>query len=215
MVGRSGSSKDQTKPIEGRIQNGHPWSSALRIREGFQPPVQQTTVIEDKGKTIEAIQVLSKSPNQKVLIPIQGKNDGEASSSGLKLKVNRFINPTVCDSIDLTTGIDLNENLISAENFDPVTCGNEKNFNKPFGIDMLMKGDNLAETQNYSNPCTSTARVKVNPEFISAEMSDDGIAIKLNEDLVNANALVLKNSLVVKVLGDNIPTPVCCWELRK
>lgn len=61
----------------------------------------------------------------------------------------------------------------------------------------------------------SSAHLKVNPEFTSLEMSDDGVAIKINEYCVNANALKLKNSLVVKVLVNKIPIPACCWELRR
>lgn len=48
MVGRSGSYKDQMKPIEGKIHNGHPRNSALRIREGFRPLVQQNIIVEGK-----------------------------------------------------------------------------------------------------------------------------------------------------------------------
>ncbi|PKU73414.1 hypothetical protein MA16_Dca013870 [Dendrobium catenatum] len=145
-----------------------------------------------------------------MLILVQGKNESEASSSGLKLKVNRFFNPNVAENIDMVNEGELNHDLTLVENSEPVICGKGINLNRPAIIAMLKKGENLALSQQFSNPWMSTARMKVNPQFTSIEMSDDGIAIKLNEDLANANALILKNSLVVKVLGNNIPIPVCC-----
>ncbi|PKU77057.1 hypothetical protein MA16_Dca001663 [Dendrobium catenatum] len=97
-----------------------------------------------------------------VLIPIQGKNDVEASSFGLKLKVNRFITPIICDSNDSTTGMDFNHNLVLTEFFGPVTCGNGNNLDKPIDSIMMKNGDNLSEAQIYSNPWNTNARVKVN-----------------------------------------------------
>ncbi|KAI0519721.1 hypothetical protein KFK09_007180 [Dendrobium nobile] len=47
------------------------------------------------------------------------------------------------------------------------------------------------------------------------EFSEDGIAVKLNADIEARNSQLLKNSVVIKVLGNNAPFSVCSTELRK
>ncbi|KAI0488531.1 hypothetical protein KFK09_028366 [Dendrobium nobile] len=47
------------------------------------------------------------------------------------------------------------------------------------------------------------------------ELSDDGIAVKLNPVIEAKNLDVLKNSIVIKVLGGNVPYSVCSFDMRK
>ncbi|XP_028553176.1 uncharacterized protein LOC110103722 [Dendrobium catenatum] len=47
------------------------------------------------------------------------------------------------------------------------------------------------------------------------ELSDDGIVVKLNPVIEAKNSEVLKNSIVIKVLGGNVPYSVCSFDLRK
>ncbi|KAI0492218.1 hypothetical protein KFK09_026487 [Dendrobium nobile] len=50
---------------------------------------------------------------------------------------------------------------------------------------------------------------------IAVSMSEDGMAMKLNLEKELANALILKKSLVIKVLGQNIPFSIYSQELRR
>ncbi|KAI0492176.1 hypothetical protein KFK09_026442 [Dendrobium nobile] len=47
------------------------------------------------------------------------------------------------------------------------------------------------------------------------ELSEDGIAMKLNPVIEAKNSEVLKNLIVIKVLGGNVPYSVCSFDLRK
>ncbi|KAI0529109.1 hypothetical protein KFK09_001656 [Dendrobium nobile] len=47
------------------------------------------------------------------------------------------------------------------------------------------------------------------------EFFEDGVAVKLNAEREADNSKVLKNSIVLKVLGNGVPFSVCCSELRR
>ncbi|XP_020694517.1 uncharacterized protein LOC110108283 [Dendrobium catenatum] len=49
----------------------------------------------------------------------------------------------------------------------------------------------------------------------STPVTEDQIVVIMNSDSEIANSHILRNSLVIKVLGSNIPFPVCSRELRK
>ncbi|KAI0499483.1 hypothetical protein KFK09_017687 [Dendrobium nobile] len=58
-------------------------------------------------------------------------------------------------------------------------------------------------------------RIKINFDPNSTVMSSDGIAVRLNTDQEITNSRTLPNSILLKVLGKNIPLSICSIELRK
>ncbi|XP_028555586.1 uncharacterized protein LOC114580895 [Dendrobium catenatum] len=68
---------------------------------------------------------------------------------------------------------------------------------------------------NVVNAWKKTQHIKLNYDMDSTPVTDDGIAVIMNCKSENVNSQVLKNSLVIKVLGNNIPFPVCSRELRR
>ncbi|KAI0524605.1 hypothetical protein KFK09_003982 [Dendrobium nobile] len=86
--------------------------------------------------------------------------------------------------------------------------------------DTVSLGDKHVE--DMKNPKTSfinawsrPQRIKINFDTNSTVMSSDGLAVKLNTELEITNSKILQNSIVLKVLGKNIPFSTCSIELRK
>ncbi|XP_020688384.2 uncharacterized protein LOC110103861 [Dendrobium catenatum] len=57
--------------------------------------------------------------------------------------------------------------------------------------------------------------IKISFNRYQVEFLEDDIAVKLNADMEEKNSQILKNSVVIKVLGNNVPFSICSTELRR
>ncbi|KAI0493888.1 hypothetical protein KFK09_024014 [Dendrobium nobile] len=71
------------------------------------------------------------------------------------------------------------------------------------------KSNEVAEAWSKPKP------IKISFNKDQVEFSEDGIAVKLNADMEAKNSQTLKNSVVIKVLGNNVPFSICSTELRR
>ncbi|KAI0529244.1 hypothetical protein KFK09_001791 [Dendrobium nobile] len=83
--------------------------------------------------------------------------------------------------------------------------------------DQSAKSDRIGgePTRSFVSTWQKVQHIKVNFNSNSTKLSEDGMAVKLNPVKEMANAQILKKSLVIKVLGQNIPFSVCSQELRR
>ncbi|KAI0492179.1 hypothetical protein KFK09_026445 [Dendrobium nobile] len=126
-------------------------------------------------------------------------------SAGLVLKVNE----SLCNKKLL-----LGRNFLSdVENLDQEV---------PIEVDSVQEQVNKEGNDKKGNPKDEFVEAWKKPQHIrhsfnndSVEMSDDGIAVKLNaeKDIMNSN--ILKFSLIIKILGNKISFPMCSVELRR
>ncbi|XP_020675523.1 uncharacterized protein LOC110094600 [Dendrobium catenatum] len=65
------------------------------------------------------------------------------------------------------------------------------------------------------NPWSNKPYIKLDFKEEEVVYSEDGMAIRLNEDLEKMNSKKLSNSLVIKVFGKNLPSHLVAWEIRK
>ncbi|PKU59671.1 hypothetical protein MA16_Dca023932 [Dendrobium catenatum] len=101
-------------------------------------------------------------------------------------------------------------------------------FNKS-GTDSSKDGDSVnirveglvtdnAKTKGWDevgNAWTKPKHIKIKWNREKVELSDDGVTVLLNSEMEEKNKHVLRNSVVIKVLGSNVSFPVCSLELRR
>ncbi|XP_020695548.1 uncharacterized protein LOC110108999 [Dendrobium catenatum] len=81
--------------------------------------------------------------------------------------------------------------------------------------DVVLEVKQCMELNNQEKQDQKTQHIKLNYDNRSTCFTEDGIAVKLNNDKEIANSQILKKSMVVKVLGSNIMFSVCSQELRR
>ncbi|KAL0923914.1 hypothetical protein M5K25_004701 [Dendrobium thyrsiflorum] len=191
-----GSSSTVMRNSKTRIDFGSRSNAKLVIREGASPVVQ-TPIIEGKGKDIiqDPIAALDVLPKQSC-----ASFDPDApSSSAVILKVNKFSG--IQENVDFNQ---TNRNL-------------EDNF-KSRDEGIIEDGEIIKDDCVNNEVITAWKKpqhIKLSFDNALKEMSDDGIAVKLNLEMEQRNSQVLKNSLVIKVLGNKVAFPVCSVELRR
>ncbi|XP_020689854.2 uncharacterized protein LOC110104908, partial [Dendrobium catenatum] len=103
-------------------------------------------------------------------------------------------------------GRKIGDELISVE-------GLKENVQVEEGCDVVENLKN--KTNEVSEAWSKPKPIKLSFNKNMVERSEDGIAVKLNSDMELKNSQVLKNSVAIKVLGNNVPFSVCSTELRK
>ncbi|XP_020700819.1 uncharacterized protein LOC110112820, partial [Dendrobium catenatum] len=83
---------------------------------------------------------------------------------------------------------------------------------KNLRLNVEKKSDNWNEV---GNAWTKPRHINIDWNSETTELSDDGVAVLLNSEKEEKNKHVLRNSVVIKVLGNNVPFPMCSLELRK
>ncbi|KAI0519761.1 hypothetical protein KFK09_007221 [Dendrobium nobile] len=70
--------------------------------------------------------------------------------------------------------------------------------------------DDNASVSKFTSAWQNTQHIKLNFNFNSTQLTEDGLAVKLNTDKEMANSQVLKKSLVIKLLGQDISFSILC-----
>ncbi|KAL0921288.1 hypothetical protein M5K25_008347 [Dendrobium thyrsiflorum] len=222
ILGRFGNNRVEASNLDGRTKKSSLRNSALIIREGFQPSLQRANPIEGKGKRVADVQGSPSASQLKGLLP--GRFDWEASSSGLKLKVNRFVSatdPTTNLSVDsLNQGSCSSSVLIPYERIidrEPTGLVNNSTFMKK-----MYSGPEKVETPSFTNG--DAGGVNGNPDCLKevnqsagigdSFLTDNGVAVKLHTPNEIANANKLQFVVVAKTSMGSIwsVSSHYCWN---
>ncbi|XP_028551527.1 uncharacterized protein LOC110100832 [Dendrobium catenatum] len=205
------------------------WNGALVIKDVAEHSLNVFKPVEGKGKAVTEMdphipplkrngalvikEILDQSPN--VVKHVEGKGKAVAetlnpSSSGIKLFVNRFGNsnaiPGLCRSA-------INESSLNLVN---------KNFHSELDSSMVTddtllisempkkSGDNAS-----ANPWSKKPYINLDFNEKEVIISEDGIAVKLIQEMEDINSKKLSKSLVIKVFGRELHSYKVAWELRK
>ncbi|KAI0492067.1 hypothetical protein KFK09_026332 [Dendrobium nobile] len=183
----------------GSLRSSGRGSNGIVIKEGVVNH-HRIAPVKGKGKSMLVENVVGKD------IIGGGMNPGAAilessATDDLILRVNNFSG--VLDTFkgrkiddDLSSVEVLKEDITAEEG--PVEMELQKN-----------KSNEIVDAWSKPKP------IKVSFNKNNVEFSEDGIAVKLNADMEARNSQILKNSVVIKVLGNNVPFSVCSTELRK
>ncbi|KAI0497271.1 hypothetical protein KFK09_020494 [Dendrobium nobile] len=77
------------------------------------------------------------------------------------------------------------------------------------------KEDNVKNMGQVVEAWSKPKPIKIAFDKDLLQFSEDGVAVKLNAEREAENVRVLKNSIVLKVLGNGVPFSVCSSELRR
>ncbi|KAI0524441.1 hypothetical protein KFK09_003810 [Dendrobium nobile] len=199
-------------------------SSGIVIREGLKPHCRPIAV-EGKGKSI----LVNGCENSNcmdgelaelaVLDPIAPEN--------LVLRVNNF-----SGILDLKKERNMEKNVLVMENrnADSIWLKTDdllKTTEDPLSVkDNLGMADSLGNKNEIVDAWSKPKHIKIAFSKDQVEFTDDGVAVKMDSDTEVKNMEVLKNSIVIKVLGSNIPfsgisapvwirlpnVPLYCWD---
>ncbi|KAI0497183.1 hypothetical protein KFK09_020405 [Dendrobium nobile] len=200
----------------------------LIIREVSEYPVKKTDdFVIGKCKCILNLPAYNTPSLKNSNIDLNQKsNDVEASSSNVKVFVNKFSCSNAISDLwpeinaNYQNFINNSSHYIDEHPFDLSSDLPAKNFKQAVigekvSCEVMAKNSDYRATNNVPNAWKKTQHIKLNYDLSSTPVTDDGIAVIMNPDLENVNSHVLRNSLVIIVLGSNIPFPVCSRELRK
>ncbi|XP_020681534.1 uncharacterized protein LOC110098923 [Dendrobium catenatum] len=127
-----------------------------------------------------------------------------SASNDLILRVNNF-----SGVLDTIKGRNIDDDLSSLEVLKEDVVVEDKTNES---VDMEFRKNKSNEvTEAWSKP----KPIKISFNKDQVEFSEDGIAVKLNADMEAKNLQILKNSVVIKVLGNNVPFLICSIELRR
>ncbi|KAI0513418.1 hypothetical protein KFK09_009438 [Dendrobium nobile] len=98
------------------------------------------------------------------------------------------------------------------DNLDLGKNSGKESMNGGIVVEDLNKQENMKEV---IEAWTKPKHIKINFDREQVELSEDGIAVRLNSDMEEKNKQVLRHSVVIKVLGNNVLFPVCSIELRR
>ncbi|KAI0488460.1 hypothetical protein KFK09_028293 [Dendrobium nobile] len=211
----------QSKMDQGSSRKG---ANPLVIREVTDGPTKKVIkFVEGKGKSI--------LDNSDCNSPIIEKNcssskpnDAEASSSDFKIFVKNFgYSNAISDpwpAINANTSNEVNENSNSVNKLHSVPCSdpfinpNFQSETRRFSsiVNSTKEGDTGLKTFS-GNAWIKPQHIKLNYKMDSTPLSEDGIAVLMDSISEKANSQVLRNSLVIKVLGSNIPFPEAVEEI--
>ncbi|PKU68139.1 hypothetical protein MA16_Dca015641 [Dendrobium catenatum] len=185
-------------------------SLGVVIREGV-APVRRQEYVEGKGKkVIEDVCEIQKEGDF-LSNPCLGKSYFSASNNiSLRVKsdsgvLGSFGGRTIENEINPEGG-QKNDNLAAHSK------------NQLNDVNLINKNGDYSERNVIGE--VSDAWMKIKPIKISInkekfDFSEDGVAVRLNADKEAKNSRIIKNSIVIKVLGNNVPFPVCSVELRR
>ncbi|KAI0519711.1 hypothetical protein KFK09_007170 [Dendrobium nobile] len=142
-------------------------------------------------------------PSQKQIKYVEGK--GKA----IAILVNRFMN---WNAIPGPSRSAINENSLNSGN-DNIHSA----LNKDKALDVVKVVDALPKPVAAApeNPWSNKPYIKLDFNDKEVVLSEDGKAVKLIQELEEKNSNRLFNSLVVKVFGNDLPSNIVAWELRK
>ncbi|KAI0488426.1 hypothetical protein KFK09_028257 [Dendrobium nobile] len=161
---------------------------------------RRTTSVKGKGKSVLIENNVGKDYFVGNMNPGAAITESSASDN-LILRVNNF-----SGVLDTLKGRKIGDELISVE-------GLKENVQVEEGCDVVENLKN--KTNEVSEAWSKPKPIKLSFNKNMVERSEDGIAVKLNSDMELKNSQVLKISVVIKVLGNNVPFSVCSTELRK
>ncbi|KAL0910115.1 hypothetical protein M5K25_021055 [Dendrobium thyrsiflorum] len=160
--------------------------------------------IEGKGKAVVESLVNVTPRGEKDLSPF----DPEASSSGLKIFVNRFGNSNAIPGHSV-----INANSLNLVNNNVQSMDEERGAQ---GAAQLSDGMLRLETSSgIVNPWSTKPYIRLDFKDGDVVLSDDGKAVKLNEELEMTNSKRLSNALVIKAFGKDLPSHMVAWEIRR
>ncbi|KAI0488519.1 hypothetical protein KFK09_028353 [Dendrobium nobile] len=103
----------------------------------------------------------------------------------------------------------------------PAADCRREGFRQPVRLEPIVegKGKGVSVDQNVEDEAFPDFQSKLDTYSLSAEidlkLTEDGVAVKLKTDKELTNSQILKKSLVIKVLGRDLPFSVCSQELRR
>ncbi|KAI0488476.1 hypothetical protein KFK09_028309 [Dendrobium nobile] len=188
-------------------------SNNLVIREGARPSFHQDVIAEGKCKKVMFDRAAGGvRESVKVKVMHVNMNLEASSSTGLILKGNKFLSNN--EKVD---GQTLPSDIKALGNKETVDGNNHA---KNYGTEVKQvnieegNGDKNGLKEEFFDAWKKPQHIKISFNKDLTEMSEDGIAVKLNAEKEILNSQVLKYSLVIKVLGDKISFPMCSIELR-
>ncbi|XP_028550871.1 uncharacterized protein LOC114579679 [Dendrobium catenatum] len=138
-------------------------------------------------------------------------------TDGSAKKVIKFVEGK---AINANTPNEVNENSNSVDKLHSVPCSdpfmnpNLQSENRKFSsIDNSTKEGDTGPKTFSGNAWVKPPHIKLNYKMDSTPLSEDGIAILMDSISEKANSQVLRNSLEIKVLGNNIPFPEAVEEI--
>ncbi|XP_020698122.2 uncharacterized protein LOC110110827 [Dendrobium catenatum] len=171
----------------GSLRSSDRKSNAIVIWEGGKPLSRQETV-EGKGKNV--IMDESEARVDTIVEDLPDLMNVESSASqNLVLRVRNF-----SEVLDAQKVRNMGDGAISLETRKE---------------DIVKNMGEVAEAWSKPKP------IKITFDRDLMQFSEDGVAVKLNAEREADNVRVLKNSIVLKVLGNGVPFSVCSSELRR
>ncbi|KAI0511099.1 hypothetical protein KFK09_011721 [Dendrobium nobile] len=171
----------------GSLRSSDRRSNGIVIREGGKPLSRQESV-EGKGKNVIMDELDARVDT--IVEDLHGLMNVESSASqNLVLRVRNFF-----EVYDAQKVCNMGDGAVSLETRKE---------------DIVKNKGEVAEAWSKPKP------IKITFDRDLMEFSEDGVAVKLNAEREAENVRVLKNSIVLKVLGNRVPFSVCSSELRR
>ncbi|KAI0515987.1 hypothetical protein KFK09_008658 [Dendrobium nobile] len=182
----------------------------LVIKEVSNVAPKKIIHVEGKGKSI--------AENFEFITPqlVKGSmvlnlNNPSASSSGMKIFVNRFENSNAIPRhsvINANSPISINKSLHENE----LSLGGKMDVNVDKVTDEM---PNRAVKEVDVNPWSKKPYIKLDFKEEDRVLSNDGKEVRLSEENEILNSNKLLNSLVIKVFGKELPSHMMAWEVRR
>ncbi|KAI0529240.1 hypothetical protein KFK09_001787 [Dendrobium nobile] len=202
--GRMSSSDRRQRIAGGCIQSGVGRNSTLKPHD--QRSVNFRGVLRDQEKP-------RLSPN---LVIIDGIRQSErinpiveGKGKGISVDVDQNVEEEAFPGFQAEREFE----LLSPENDQKPMESIEKNgVNQNEGF--KSNGD-VNQGNNFESAWKKTQHIKLNFDSKSTQLSEDGVAVKLKTDKELSNSHILKKSLVIKILGQELPFSISSQELRR
>ncbi|KAI0499520.1 hypothetical protein KFK09_017724 [Dendrobium nobile] len=190
--------------------NGDRSARQLIIKDGGLYLSKKDVFVEGKGKDIVDKEA-DVSPVVSNKIPDDGTVDLAATSSEMNIYVNRFGNSNAISGLGHGINVNVDNPINRNVQFLPSLVSGGSNLGDK--VDNLLPVKELNKVDG--NPWKWKPYIRVNFDEKAQIFAKDGKTVKLVEDNEVANSQKLRNSLVIKVFGKEIPSHVIAWEVRR
>ncbi|KAI0524784.1 hypothetical protein KFK09_004170 [Dendrobium nobile] len=184
-------------------------NGALVIKDFSEAFPKKVLPVEGKGKVIaENLEMLT--PREVKSSMILNSNDLAASSSGMKIFVNRFGNSNAITGQSVI-------NVISPNSVNKSLHENDIMAGRKLDINVNKVSDELPSTPAKAvdvNPWSKKPYIMLNFKEEDKVLPEDGAVVKLCEEKEILNSDKLNNSLVIKVFRKELPSHMVAWEIR-
>ncbi|KAI0488502.1 hypothetical protein KFK09_028336 [Dendrobium nobile] len=178
----------------------------LVIRDVSEAEPRKIIYVKGKGKGVVDSESKSTPGTEK---SHSGMNllDPEASSTGMKLFVNRFVNSSINSDIEIKQ----NPVKMSISNTHEAL-----NLENNLDVDKVIdKMQTYSGKVGINNTWSNKPYIKIDFKEDESMISEDGKAVKMNEALEIKNSEKLSNSIVIKVFGRELASHLVAWEIRR